>query len=265
MFDTGYITFLCNKKEVVVRISTILYVMMGGNCVEIHTSGGKMYKTRKTFTEIERQLGDNFIKIHRGCAVSAMAIHEITDRIQLNNGECLIYTQRKKREILQKYHIIQKNVIQGFPHDGIPETDEEYMACYRSFDNMPFAFADIELIFNDETHAVDWIFRYGNRALAELEKVSLNRLIGHSFGSVFPNMDAKWLRAYERATLYRETLEIIDYSPEIDTNLKVICFPTFKGHCGCILFNIDDIKFIKSSSEAEKALRLYLGQTIAGS
>ena len=73
-------------------------------------------------------------------------------------------------------------------------------------------------------------------------------------------MDSKWLRSYELATLYGETLEIIDYSPEIDTYLKVICFPTFKGHCGCILFNISDIKFTKNSSDAEKALMLYFGK-----
>ena len=51
-------------------------------------------------------------------------------------------------------------------------------------------------------------------------------------------MDSKWLRSYERAVLYGEKLELIDYSPEIDANLKVTCFPTFPGHCGCILFNI---------------------------
>ena len=83
------------------------------------------------------------------------------------------------------------------------------------------------MIFNEEHHAVDWVFRYGNPALAELEKKPLEQLLDHSFGSLFSNMDSKWLRAYERATLYGETLEIIDYSPEIDTYLKVICFPTF--------------------------------------
>ena len=73
-------------------------------------------------------------------------------------------------------------------------------------------------------------------------------------------MESKWLRSYERATLYGEILEIIDYSPEIDTYLKVICFPTFKGHCGCILFDISEIKFTKNSSDAEKALLLYFGK-----
>ena len=54
-------------------------------------------------------------------------------------------------------------------------------------------------------------------------------------------MDSKWLRSYEQAALYGEKLEIIDYSPEIDTYLKGICFPTYPGHCGCILFNIEEI------------------------
>lgn len=263
MQDMGYLTFFSNRKETEVGISTILYCMMRGSLAEIHTYSGRIYKTRMKFSELESKLlGGSFIKIHRGCIVSVMAIHEINDKIILNNGEDIDYAVRKKKQIIEQFHSMQKHVIEGFNHEGIPTSDEEYKEHYRSFDAMPFAFTDIELIFNEETKAVDWIFRYGNEALARLERVSLENLIGHSFGSVFPNMDSKWLRAYERATLYREMLEIIDYSPEIDTNLKVICFPTFKGHCGCILFNIDEIKFIKNSNDTEKALMLYFGQMI---
>lgn len=260
MQEAKYLRFLSNKKEVVVNTGTILYVTTGNAATEIHTVGGNVYKTRRKLTDIEKELGNYFIKIHRGCLVSAMSIHEVTDKVYLNNGEAMIYTLRKKKEILDRLHEIQKNVIADLHRSATPQSNAAYQKHYRSFDNMPFAFTDIELIFNDETHAVDWIFRYGNQALANLERVSLKKLIGHSFRSVFPNMDSKWLRAYERATLYGETLEIIDYSPEIDTNLKVICFPTFQGHCGCILFNIADIQFIKNSNDAEKALLLYFGQ-----
>ena len=41
-------------------------------------------------------------------------------------------------------------------------------------------------------------------------------------------MDAKWLRVYERTALFGETLEIVYYSPEIDTKLKIISFPHFQ-------------------------------------
>lgn len=262
MQNVGYIKFFSNRKEIMLGISNVIYCLMNGPTAEIHTNSGKIYKTRMRMAEIEEKLGDNFIRIHRGCLVSAMAIHEINDKIILSNGECIEYALRKKKDILKEFHAIQKRVIDNINQDGIPITSEEYNEYYKAFDKMPFAFTDIELIFNDEIKAVDWIFRYGNEALANLEKVSLDKLIGHSFGSVFPNMDSKWLRAYERATIYGEMLEIIDYSPEIDTNLKVICFPTFKGHCGCILFNIDEIKFIKNSNDAEKAMMLYFGQML---
>ena len=85
------------------------------------------------------------------------------------------------------------------------------------------------------------------------KKLPLDKMIGSSFSSLFSNMDSKWLQSYERATLYGETLEIMDYSPEIDTNLKIICFPTFPGHCGCILFNADQMKSI---SEENHLVRL---------
>ena len=85
-------------------------------------------------------------------------------------------------------------------------------------------------------------------ALATLEKTPLEQLIDHSFGSIFPNMDAKWLRVYERTALYGETLEITDYSPEIDTELKIICFPTFPGHCGCMLFDRRTIQTVQGST-----------------
>ena len=149
-------------------------------------------------------------------------------------------------------------MIRGFSSDGVPKSLEEYRAWYAGFDTMPFAFADIEMVFDEERRAVDWIFRYGNPALARLEKVPLEALIGQSFRGIFRNMNNKWLSTYERAALYGETLETMDFSPEIDTYLKVICFPTFRGHCGVILFDINGIRLTRNSPDADRALAMYL-------
>ena len=257
-----YITIVSNGKKLVLNANTILYVLMIERTTEIHVSGGKVYETRMKISELEEALGDGFIKVHRGCLVSAMAIHDITDHINLNNGESLIYTLRKKKQIIALLQEAQKRLISGFAQDGIPATEEEYRAHYRSFDAMPFAFTDIEMVFDEERRAVDWIFRYGNPALAKLEKLPLEKLIGSSFGSLFSNMDSKWLRSYECATLYGKKLEIIDYSPEIDTYLDVICFPTSKGHCGCLLFEISEVKFAHESSDSERAMMLYFGKLL---
>ena len=256
------ITLIVKRKEVIVSISTILYVLMTGNSAKIHVRGGKVYEARIPLVNLMEVLEEDFILIRRGCMVSVMAIHEIGDKVILSSGEQLKYTVRKKKEIIAAFREKQQRMIRNFSMKGLPATPEEYRAHYAVFESMPFAFTDIEMVFDDQSRAVDWVFRYGNPALAKLEKIPLDRLIGSSFGTLFPNMDSKWLRSYERAALYGETLEIMDYSPEIDTNLKVICFPTYPGHCGCILFDISQIQFTRSSSDAEKTLMLYLGRQL---
>ena len=87
-----------------------------------------------------------------------MAIHDITDSINLSNGEHLEYTVRKKKIIIDQLYKKQQSIIRSITKEGIPITTEEYRRYYRSFDSVPFAFADIEMIFNEENHAVDWIF-----------------------------------------------------------------------------------------------------------
>lgn len=260
---TKSITIYSDKKDIEINISNILYVQMSRNVAEIHVFGGQVYKTRMTLSDLEEALGDGFIKVHRSFLISVRAIHSVTNKVELINGESLDYVVRKKKELLDQLQEKQKNLISSFQDDSIPVTQEEYHEYYRSFDRMPFAFTDIEMVFNEENHAVDWIFRYGNEALARLEKLPLEQLIGNSFGSLFSNMDSKWLKSYERAVLYGEKLEIIDYSPEINTNLDVICFPTFPGHCGCILFDISEVKFASESSVAENALMIYLGKLMS--
>lgn len=258
MPEERYITILSNRRKIVLSVSSILYVLMTGKSAEIHASGGKVYETRMGIGQLEEALGEGFLKIHRGCLVSAMAIHDITDTVNLSSGQSLEYAQRKRGAIIEQFRAIQRSVIRGFSGDGLPGTPEEYRAHYAGFEGLPFAFADIEMVFDEQRHAVDWIFRYGNPALAKLEKLPLERLVGSAFSSLFCNMDSKWLRCYERAVLYGESLELVDYSPEIDTYLKITCFPTFRGHCGCILFDLSQIKYIRSSAASDQALALFL-------
>lgn len=264
MQELRTISIISDKKELIIDVKTILYVIMDGNNAFIHISEQEVYQTRMTMKQIEEALGDNFIKVKRGCLVSIISIHNITDKINLCNGETLDYAMRHKKEIITRFHSKQKDIIKSFNEAMILETKEDYHEYYKIFDNMPFAFTDIEMVFDNEYNAVDWIFRYANPALAKLEKLPLETIIGGSFENIFPNMDTKWLRTYERATLFGETIKIIDYSREIDTYLDIICFPTFKGHCGCILFDISKIKSFRKASETEKALSFFFERLLRG-
>lgn len=73
---------------------------MHENVAEIHASDGKVYNTRITLEKLETMLGSSFIKPHRSRLVSVMAIHDISDTINLNNGEHIDYVARRKKELI---------------------------------------------------------------------------------------------------------------------------------------------------------------------
>lgn len=254
-----FVTILSDRIRKNIRRADILYIMKSEFHCFIHMMDGTVIQTGMPIHELKAMLDDQFMEVKRGCIVSVSAITSITDAIDLCNGESLPYTKRKKKVLKEELQEKRRDMIQEISGSNPPMTKEEYHQHYRICDAFPFAFTDIEMVFDEKQRAVDWIFRYGNEALAELEMVPLKRLVGSSFGSLFDNMDAKWLRVYERAALYGETMEIEDYSPEIDTNLKVICFPTFPGHCGCILFDTDKLRSIKKGKEMDSNLFLHEG------
>ena len=246
------------RRTRLIPVNKILYIYSKRGIAFIHTLDGEVCKTRTPVHLMEDTLGDDFIRNSRAYLVSVMSICGVTDAVHLRNGEAIPYQKNQKRKIRGMLSEKQKRFIERLSDDLTPKTEEAYREYYHGFEKMPFAFADIEMVFNEELRAVDWIFRYGNPALARLEKTPLKKLIGKSFGSVFPNMDSKWLVSYEQAVLYRKTLEIMDYSPEIDTDLKIICFPTFGGHCGCILFDLRRIQ-LSETSGLQQVLGYYQG------
>jgi hypothetical protein len=249
--NTIGISVISNRTHITLLAEDILYLSLSGRKTVIHVTGNRIYETYTPIDELAKNLGSAFLRVDRCCLVSAKAIHDVTKTIDLINGESLDYARRRKREIVEQLRIERQKIGQTLERNDAPASREAYHRHYASFDHVPFAFADIEMVFSEAHSAVDWIFRYGNEALAELEKTPLEQLIDHAFGSIFPNMDAKWLRVYERTALYGETLEITDYSPEIDTELKIVCFPTFPGHCGCMLFDRRRIQTVQGSTSED--------------
>lgn len=260
---SNYINITANRKTVSLDMRTILYIFMNENVAEIHVAGDQVYRTRMTLETLEKDLGEGFIKVHRSCLVSATAIHDVSDKIYLNNGETLNYVTRRKKAIQAELSEKRKNLLHLLEVDNTLPMEDEYHARFASFDALPIAFTDIEMVFDEKQNAVDWIFRYGNAALAQLEKLPLETMIGASFSSLFPNMDEKWIQAYERAALGGETLEIVDYSPEIDAYLDVICFPTTPRHCGCILLNIAEMKYAENPGDSQNARLRYMAKLLA--
>ena len=149
------ISFISDRKHYDIPESSILYISMNKQDAFIHISDGSVLKTRMTFAKIQHTLSANFIRITRGCLVSAMAIHSVGKLITLSNGESLEYATQHRREILEKFHAKQHSIIDLLADNDNPTDIEEYHQHYKCFDNIPIAFTDIEMIFNEESQAVE--------------------------------------------------------------------------------------------------------------
>ena len=101
-------------------------------------------------------------------------------------------------------------------------------------DDMPIAYCIIELVFNEEGHGIDFIFRYCNAQMAVIEGVPVEEMINRSFYEVFKNGDKKWIVTYADVALNGVQRTIHDYSPEVDKNLTIYCYQPEPGYCACI-------------------------------
>ena len=165
------ISVISNRKHITLPAYDILYIHLESRKSVIHAAGGKTYETYTTIDELSEMLGESFIRADRATLVSAKAIHNIGKKIELINGETLDFTRRRKRELKDRLRLGRRQIMKKLSDSDAPNTREEYQHHYASFDSVPFAFTDIEMVFNEEQSAVDWIFRYGNEALAKLENI----------------------------------------------------------------------------------------------
>ena len=127
------ISFISDRKHYDIPESSILYVSMKKQDAFIHISDGSVLKTRMTFAELKDTLSANFIRINRGCLVSAMAIHSVGKLIVLSNGESLKYATQHRREIMEKFHMKQHFIIDSLADNDNPTDIEEYHQHYKCF------------------------------------------------------------------------------------------------------------------------------------
>ena len=104
----GLINIISDRKNVTLDSDVILYIIMHGKIAEIHIAGGRVYETRVALKDLEGVLKEEFVKIHRGCIVSVKAVHDVTDTVNLSHGEELLYTVRKKKQIMSEIQEKQK-------------------------------------------------------------------------------------------------------------------------------------------------------------
>lgn len=202
-------------------------------------SGEEIPSTIPMHEMLELLPEDEFLSISRGIVVRRSAIVSIG-----NDG---IYTMmdgrtfQGRKRYLSAHKKIRKELGLGNPaaRKGVPLVEPAVPLTFLEkctiLDDMPVAYCVIELVFDEEGHGIDFIFRYCNQQMAVVEGIPVEEMVDHSFYEVFKNGDRKWLVAYADVALNGAKHVLHDYSPEIDKNLTIYCYQSEPGFCSCIL------------------------------
>lgn len=60
-------------------------------------------------------------------------------------------------------------------------------------DDIPVAYCVIKLVFDEEGHGIDFIFRFCNQHMEVVEGIPIEKMVNHSFYEVFKNGDIRML------------------------------------------------------------------------
>lgn len=177
---------------------------------------------------------DEFLSIAKSVIVHRNRI------VHIGDDGVYTMTDGKSFQGRQRYLSAHKKLRQEM-HLDVPLRQRAFVPSMSLFekcsllDNMPIAYCLIELVFDENGHGVDFIFRYCNKYMEVVEGLSLDEMVNRSFYEVFKNGDRKWLVSYADVALNGSQRTLHDYSPEIGKSLTIHCYQPEPGFCACVL------------------------------
>lgn len=232
--DETILQFLKKKEIDPQQIECILRVD-GKTCV--CTTDGREAYTRAPVKDFAAALPDYpFISVNKGTlAASRHIAYTNNGTYYLRSGRSL---QGRKRTAAAHRNInaalLKSRMDQKEPPPAMPLPERLSL-----LDDMPVAFCVIELVFDENHRAADFIFRYCNKAMAVFRGKTPAEILNRSFSELFPSADLKRLRFYVDVVETGTPVSFCDYSAEIGKDIFMRCFRPAEGLCACLLTSAD--------------------------
>lgn len=227
-----------------INIGDILYITRKSQRTYIQMVGGECHETSAPVKTVAEKLpSDAFWSIQKGVLVAKKYIVNIDGKYNYTMIDGKVFEgrhrtpgehQRRRKELLEKVPTEQPEKVKPSQDvkEALPLSMQERCAI---MEDAPIAFCVIELVFNEDGHGIDFLFRYCNKEMEVLEGVPVEKMINRSFYEVFPNGDKKWIISYAEVALNGKKHILHEYSPEVGKQLTIRCFQPEPGFCACIL------------------------------
>lgn len=188
---------------------------------------GRTIETFETIKNLMQTAGtENLLCINKGVVVNQKYIKTVNNNKYIMSDGVEFYGRARAS---QKQKECVKNVA---------NCEQSNWMDYSVVENMPLAFCIIELVFDKNNSGIDFIFRYCNKEMENLEGKTVQDMLNKSFYQIFENGDKKWIAAYADVAINGVQRVFESYSPEIDSNLRVYCYQPKPNFCACTLIKI---------------------------
>ena len=129
---------------------------------------------------------------------------------------------------------------------NLSESEKQYEELFNSMIEM---FQVIELVYDEEGNAIDYIYRQVNRAFEELVNKKKDELIGKRAKEIFDVVEDHWIKTYERVDKTGKAENFDNYGAELDKYYQIYAWKVDKGQVAIVF---TDITITKKSEEALK-------------
>lgn len=211
-----------------IDFSKIMYIKKGERRTEIYMEGGEKIETFHTVKGLLECLSPKeFECVNKGIVIAYKYVESVKDNSYImQDGTVFAGRVRATKEQFARATKTED------------KKDENSWSEFAVLDKLPLAFCIIELVFDEKGRGMDFIFRYCNKEMENLEGKSIAEMINKSFYEVFENGDKKWLVTYADVALNGVERVIESFSPEIDSNLRIYCYQPKPNFCACALIKV---------------------------
>ena len=196
-------------------------------------SGAEIYCTDPMHQVLEALPAEDFLSISRSAIVRRDKIMHISSSGVYTMADGKTFQGRTR--YLSTHRKLKKELEARSSGGTLFLPAANFYDKYSILDRMPVAYCIIELLFDENGHGIDFIFRYCNYQMEQVEGIPIQQMLNRSFYEVFKNGDKKWLVAYADTALNGTPHTLHDYSPEIGKTLTIHCYQPEANFCACVL------------------------------
>lgn len=233
MGEKRFLTVQADYRKVQVPVDDILYITIEGRKTKITRTDGSALCTNRSLKDIYAELPEEiFSSINRGIVVSKTYIkQEKSGVITMKDG-----AQFKRRVRSDRLKERPKVIPAGSQEESWTPCPVEALNDWVG--KLPLPLCVLELVYRSRRGGADFVVRYCNRAMEELEHVRLETVQDQPLTVLKGLGNPKWLTVFADVAINGGTRSMEELWEENGKFLRLYCYQPRTGCCALVLADL---------------------------